>query len=68
MNKWTAIYDLFGLMRSSTVEEQELCNKILKEYSTPIDERSIWDMGDIEVDYCDICHKKKQIKRKYYYL
>ena len=24
-------------------------------------------MGDIEIDYCDICHKKEQVQRKYYY-
>ena len=65
MNKWAA-YDLFGPMRSSTIEEQEAYHKMLEKYSTSI-ERSIWNMSDIEVDYCDTCHKKKQIKRKYYY-
>jgi len=24
-------------------------------------------MSEVEIDYCDICHKKKQIQRKYYY-
>lgn len=65
MNKW-ATHDLFGPMRSSTIKEQQLYYKMLEKYSIPIG-RSIWNMNDIEVNYCDICHKKKQIKRKYYY-
>lgn len=24
-------------------------------------------MGDIEINYCDICHKQTQIQRKYYH-
>ena len=24
-------------------------------------------MSEAEIDYCDICHKKKQVQRKYYY-
>ena len=24
-------------------------------------------MSEVEIDYCDICHKKKQVQRKYYY-
>lgn len=24
-------------------------------------------MGEIEVDYCDFCHQKTQIERKYYH-
>ena len=24
-------------------------------------------MDDIEIGYCDICHKKTQVNRKYYY-
>ena len=65
MNKWTA-YDLFEPMRSSTIEEQQLYHKMLKKHSIPTG-RSIWNMGDIEVDYCDICHEKKKVNRKYYY-
>ncbi len=65
MNKWAA-YNLFGSMRSSTVEEQQLYHKMLEKYSIPIG-RSIWNMGNIEVGYCDICHKKKKVNRKYYY-
>lgn len=24
-------------------------------------------MGEIEIDYCDICHQKKEVQRKYYH-
>ena len=24
-------------------------------------------MSDIEIDYCDVCHKKTQVQRQYYY-
>ena len=65
MNKWAA-YDLFGPMRSSTLQEQKAYEEMLSKYSGSI-ERNIWNMDNVEVDYCDICHKKKQIKRKYYY-
>ena len=63
-----ASYDhyLFGLMRNSTPEEQELYRKMLNRFSVPF-EGSIFDMGDIEIDYCDICHEKTQINRKYYH-
>ena len=71
MNKWVA-KDLFGPLRSSLPEEQEAYEKMIKELSTPV--FNIWNSedknmsaSDIEIGYCDICHKKKQIKRKYYY-
>ena len=65
MNRCAA-YELFGYMRHSTPAEQEAYKKMLNQYSVPIG-RSIWDMGDIEVDYCDICHQYKQVQRKYYH-
>jgi hypothetical protein len=63
-----ASYDhyLFGLMRNSTPEEQRLYRKMLNRLSVPFG-GSIFNMGDIEVGYCDICHKKAQLQRKYYY-
>ena len=57
---------MFGEMRPSTPVEQKEYRRMLNKYSIPI-RRSIWNMGDIEVDYCDICHQKKQVSRKYYY-
>lgn len=69
MNKWAA-YDLFGSMRRSTPAEQKAYEKMKEKYSTSLG-LSIWDigdqyMGDIEIDYCDICHEKTQVMRKYY--
>ena len=63
MNRYAA-YDLFGSMRHSTPAEQKEYKKMLDKYSIPIG-RSIWNM-DIEMGYCDICHKYKQLQRKYY--
>ena len=62
-----AAYDhyLFGKMRQSTPAEQKEYRRMLDKYSIPTG-RSIWDM-DIEMDYCDICHQKKQVQRKYYH-
>lgn len=65
MNKWAA-YDMFD-MRSSTPQEQNDYKNMLNRYSVSLG-RSIWDMNsEIEIDYCDICHKKKQVQRKYYH-
>ena len=72
MNKWAA-EDLFGPLRSSLPEEQEAYKRMIKELSNPagfnilnLKDENI-GMNNIEVDYCDICHKKKQVRRKYYY-
>lgn len=65
MNKWAA-YDMFN-MRSSIPQEQSDYENMLNKYSVSLG-RSIWDMGgEIEIDYCDICHKKTQVQRKYYH-
>lgn len=71
MNKWAA-EDLFGPLRSSLPEEQKAYEKMIKELSSP--DFNIWnsedknmDMSDAEVGYCDICHKKMNLNRKYYY-
>ena len=64
MSKWAA-QDMFKIMRPSAPQEQKLYENMLNDISIPIG-RSIFDM-DIEVDYCDICHKQKQVQRKYYH-
>lgn len=64
MNRYAA-YELFDCMRQSTPAEQKEYEKMLDKYSIPIG-RSIWNM-DIEMGYCDICHKYEQLQRKYYY-
>lgn len=63
-----AAYDhyLFGLMRNSTPEEQQLYKKMLDKYATVIEGINIFNMGDIEMGYCDFCHKLKPLQRKYY--
>lgn len=70
MNKWAA-YELFGPMRSSSLEEQEDYEKMQEKYSVPLG-FNIFDigekyMGEIEIDYCDMCHQKKEVERTYYY-
>ena len=57
---------MFGKMRPSTPAENKKYKKMLKRHSVSLG-RSIFDMGEIEIDYCDICHEKKQIERKYYH-
>lgn len=57
---------LFGKMRNSTPEEQQLYKKMLDKYSTVIEGINIFNMGDIEMGYCDICHKRAELQRKYY--
>ena len=64
-NKWAA-YNLFGSMRSSISQEHKEYEEMLKRYSVPF-ERSIFNMGDIEIGYCDICHNKTQVTRQYYH-
>ena len=67
MNR-NAAFELFGEMRHSTLEEQQLYKNMLNKMSIPIEGVNIFNMsGDIEVDYCDICHEKKQVSRKYYH-
>ena len=66
MSKWTA-YDLFGPMRSSTLQEQELYNKMIEKYSISIEKGMYCMSGDIEKGTCDICGEYKQLSRKYYY-
>ena len=61
MNR-SAAYDLFKEMRHSTLEEQQLYEKMLKNLSVPLGK----DIMETEVDYCDICHKKKEVTRQYY--
>ena len=65
MSRWAA-YNLFGSMRHSTPSEQKEYERMLEKHSTPFG-RSIWDMSDIEMDYCDVCHQYKQVQRKYYH-
>ena len=60
-------FELFGEMRHSTPEEQQLYRKMLNKYKVAIEGINIFDMSDIEIDYCDICHEKTQINRKYYH-
>lgn len=60
---------LFGEMRQSTPEEQQSYRNMLYKNSVPIEGVNIFkmNMNEIEIDYCDICHKKTQVFRKYYY-
>ena len=53
-------------MRHSTSNEQELYERMLHKNSVVL-RGDLQIMDDIEVDYCDICHQKKQVSRKYYY-
>lgn len=59
-----AAYDLFGPMRHSTPEEQRLYREMLDKHSISLGGGSILN---IEISHCDICHKKTQVNRKYYY-
>lgn len=62
-----AAFELFGPMRHSTPEEQQLYKQMIEKHSIPIEGVNIFNMGNIEVDYCDFCHQKKQVLRKYYH-
>ena len=67
MNRNTA-FELFGEMRHSTPEEQQLYRQMLNKHSIPIKGVNIFNMNaEIEIGYCDICHQKKQLQRKYYH-
>ena len=67
MNKYAA-YELFKPMRHSTPKEQQLYKQMLDKYAIPIEGVNIFNMSnEIEIDYCDICHKKTQVSRKYYH-
>ena len=61
-------FELFGEMRHSTPKEQQLYRDMLNRLSVPIKEgESIFNMNEIEINYCDICHKNTQVNRKYYH-
>lgn len=66
MNRSVA-FELFGEMRHSTPEEQQLYRNMINKYKTTIEGINIFNMNENEYGTCDICGKEGVLNRKYYH-